>query len=290
MKKIAIITDSSSTIKTNELKDVFVVPLQITINNTNTYLDGVDIQQDEIYDYLSKDKNVDIKTSMPVIESILKTTKEVASNYDHVFVLPISSGLSGTYSQWKMVIETELSDLKNISIFDTCDTAISLKWLVNEVQQLISQDKSIKEIEEYIENWKNRIYTMIVVNDLTQLRKGGRISKMKSLIAGILKISPIISFHKGVNQLVDKAINIKTAIEKCIEQATSKLKLTKNKIVKLGFCHTFKEDKKTKEVLKLVKEGLKSLEFNELDVAMITPVIGVHTGINAFALSFLIDK
>lgn len=62
---------------------------------------------------------------------------------------------------------------------------------------------------------------MIVVNDLTQLRKGGRISKMKSLIAGILKISPIIAFHKGINQLVDKAINLKSAIEKCVALLTT---------------------------------------------------------------------
>ncbi|WP_245576658.1 DegV family protein [[Mycoplasma] imitans] len=288
MKKIAIITDSSSTIKADEFKDVFVVPLQITVNNTKTYLDGVDIQQEEVYDLLVNDKNVDIKTSMPIVQTMLDVTKKAANEYDHVFVLTISSGLSGTYNQWKLVIDSELSDHKNISIFDTHDIAISLRWLVNDVQELIKQDKSIKEIEEYITNWKSRICSMIVVNDLTQLRKGGRISKIKSLIAGILKISPIIAFHKGVNQLVDKAINVKTAIEKCISFAGNVLKLTKNKIIKLGFCHTFKEKKKVDELIKLIKEQLKALKINDLDIVLITPVIGVHTGVNAFSMSFLI--
>ncbi|QMT98779.1 DegV family protein [Mycoplasma tullyi] len=287
MKKIAIITDSSSTIRANEYNDVFVVPLQITVNNNKTYLDGVDIQQEEVYDLLVNDKNVDIKTSMPLVQSMLEVTKKAAKEYDHVFVLTISGGLSGTYNQWKLVIDSELKDYKNISIFDSFDAAISLRWLVNDVQELIKQDKSIKEIEEYITNWKSRICSMIVVNDLTQLRKGGRISKMKSLIAGILKISPIIAFQKGINQLVDKAINVKAAIEKCISFASNSLKLTKNKLVKIGFCHTFKEDKKVKEVIKLIKEKLKDLSIKDLDVVLITPVIGVHTGVNAFCMSFL---
>ncbi|WP_350267245.1 DegV family protein [Mycoplasmoides gallisepticum] len=289
MKKIAIITDSSSTIRANEYNDVFVVPLQITVNNNKTYLDGVDIEQEEVYDLLVNDKNVDIKTSMPVVQTMLEVTKKAATDYDHVFVLTISGGLSGTYNQWKLVIDSELSDYKNISIFDTSDTAISLRWLVNDVQDLIKKNQSIKAIEEYITNWKSRICSMIVVNDLTQLRKGGRISKMKSLIAGILKISPIIAFHKGINQLVDKAINLKSAIEKCVSFANNTLKLTKNKLVKVGFCHTFKEDKKVKEVIKLIKEQLTDLNIQDLDVVLITPVIGVHTGVNAFSMNFLIQ-
>lgn len=99
MKKIAIITDSSSTIRANEYNDVFVVPLQITVNNNKTYLDGVDIEQEEVYDLLVNDKNIDIKTSMPVVQTMLEVTKKAATAYDHVFVLTISGGLSGTYNQ-----------------------------------------------------------------------------------------------------------------------------------------------------------------------------------------------
>ncbi|QZX49396.1 DegV family protein [Mycoplasma sp. E35C] len=290
MKKIAIITDSSSTIKDGEIKDVFVVPLQITVNNTQTFLDGVNIDQNQVYDLLVNDKKVDIKTSMPVIESMLKTTKQVADLYDHVFVIPLTSGLSGTFNQWKMVIDSELSDYKNISIIDSFDIAISLRWLVNDVKALIDQDKSISEITEYINNWKNRICTLIVVNDLTQLRKGGRISKMKSLIAGVLKISPIIMFHNGINQLIDKSINIKSAIDKCLEHVSKTLKLTKNKVIKMGFCHTFKQKTKVNEILKIINEKLGGYNGEKVDTAPITPVVGVHTGINAFSISFLIDK
>ena len=61
MKKIAFIVDTSSSIKVNEFKDVYVLPLTINVTNTKTneikpYHDTVDITNNDVANFLSDKK------------------------------------------------------------------------------------------------------------------------------------------------------------------------------------------------------------------------------------------
>ena len=284
-----IITDTSSTIKPNEFKDIHVISLLVTVDDDKTYLDAREISSDDIHNYFIKNKNGSVKTSLPRTQDVIDTLNEVVDKYDQVIMLPISSGLSGTYNQWKTIIETEFTDKKNIFIFDTKDIAISLKWLVLDVQKLANNGSSIKDIEKYVLDWHKRISCAVVLNDLTQAHKGGRIGKVSTYLGTILKIKPILHFHDGKNTVIGKKPTNKLAIQFALETFDKIFDFTKNKIAKVGFCSSFVCKEKIQRTLLELKEFLKKYQIFNVEESQITPLISAHTGNDAFSINVLIE-
>ena len=102
-KKIAIITDSSTGLKNNELPDVFVIPLIVTATTTKidgqkeitTYHDGVDINNEKVAE-LQKNSNIELKTSQASIGEAMDLVEKINDDYDEIFVLPIANSVSGS--------------------------------------------------------------------------------------------------------------------------------------------------------------------------------------------------
>ncbi|WP_052663956.1 DegV family protein [Mycoplasmoides alvi] len=284
-----IITDTSSTIKPNEFQNIKVISLLITIDDKDTYLDGREISSKEIHEYFVQNKSGSVKTSLPRASDVINVLNEVVDKYDQVIMLPISSGLSGTYNQWKTIVNTEFENKKNIYVFDTKDIAISLKWLILDVQKLCNEDKSIVEIENYITQWHKRISCTVVLNDLTQARNGGRIGKIASYLGTILKIKPILHFHDGKNTIIGKKPTNRLAIEFSLETFDKIFNFAKNKIAKIGFCSSFVSKEKIQKTLIELKDCLKKYKILNIEQSDITPLISAHTGNDAFSINILIE-
>lgn len=290
LKKTAIITDSSSTIKPDEFTDIYVISMLITINDSLTYLDGREITTAKVYDYLQK--GINIKTSLPLAKDTISILKNVLPKYDQIIMLPISSKLSGTYNMWKNIIETEFSDNNNIYIFDTLDVALSLKWLVLDVYKLCQTNHCIKDIESYINNWHSRVSCTVILNDLNQIRKGGRIDQIIFFITSILKIKPILHFHNGKNQIVSKVPTNKMAIERSFEIFNNVLHFKENNIniERIGFCNSFISADKSRKILKELKLVAKKYKIDKIEQSDITPIISCHTGNDAFSINILLKE
>ena len=123
-----IITDSSSDL-TPELIERFkvdlVIPMKISIDGKE-YLDKVDIQDEPFYHEI-----------LPACQSLPKTSQVTANEFCEIFsrypdeelvVLPISSGLSGTYSA--ALVAKEMLGRKDIYVVDNKATALALALMV----------------------------------------------------------------------------------------------------------------------------------------------------------------
>jgi fatty acid-binding protein DegV len=98
MKKAAILIDSSFGIKTNQYPDVYIVPMEITETTkekTISYLDEVDIFNDELCDKIAN--GADIKTSQPIIGSVIQMLDKLSGEYERIYGLTIPSTISGTF-------------------------------------------------------------------------------------------------------------------------------------------------------------------------------------------------
>ena len=92
MSKVAIVTDSNSGI-TQELAEkmgISVLPMPFTIDGKE-YFEGINLTQEEFYEYLKQD--ADIATSQPSPESVLTLWKDLLKEYDEIVHIPMSSGL-----------------------------------------------------------------------------------------------------------------------------------------------------------------------------------------------------
>lgn len=198
-KKIGFIVDSSSNLKDGQFDDVKVLPLGVTIqkgSEIKSYKDGVEFHEHDLENAL-KDKETSIKTSQATMPDMFKVAQEMCSKYDQVFVFPIHKNLSGNVNSWKLV----MNDFPNLNVVMTCDIGYSFAWTIEEVKNFLKTNEANESnVQKFVDEQvlPHRV-GFLMVEDLEQLKKGGRVSGIKAAIAKLFKIKPVILFdHNGL--------------------------------------------------------------------------------------------
>ena len=95
---LRIIVDSGSSIKEAEKEKygVDILPLGVQIGE-DSYQDGQTLTVDNFYDRLRASKSFP-KTSLPSLMDARELVKRYIAQVDHVLIITISSGISGTYN------------------------------------------------------------------------------------------------------------------------------------------------------------------------------------------------
>ena len=110
MKKTGIMTDSHSGILQSEADElgIGVLPMPFYIDE-KLYREGVDISREEFYDRLRK--GVDVSTSQPSPEEVMKMWDTMLEQYEELVYIPISSGLSGSCQTAMMLWNWQAKDI-----------------------------------------------------------------------------------------------------------------------------------------------------------------------------------
>lgn len=277
-KKTCIIVDSSACIRQKEIRDVYMVPLSIietSDNNEKVYKELIDIDSKMVIKKIIQGK--DLKTSQSSLGEMIEILEELTQTYDRIFVLSISSGISGSYNTWNMARE-EFKD-KEIIVLDGKDLGYGNQVIVETILEMIAENKTTEEIVEYVEQRKSKRLATLIVTDISQLKKGGRISTTKAWIVDKLKLNIIITFD-GALDFFDKAKSIDKAIEKSLEKINQEINYKKNGIKQAFFYSTFVDDAKTKEIQAMVDSKLGFRTY----LRPIPSTIAVHIGANAFTI------
>lgn len=191
-KKVGFIIDSSSNVSDNTIDDVKVIPLGVTVDNKN-YKDGIDFNFVQLKQAL--DANKAVKTSQANMNDMINVSKEMSSKFDIVFVFPIHSKLSSNFNTWKIIAD----DFPKLKIIMTYDIGCSFLWTITEVKEFLKAHNAISnDVEKFIEtNILPKRVGWLMVNDLTQLARGGRVSGLKAAISNLLGMHPIILFNQN---------------------------------------------------------------------------------------------
>ena len=270
-KKIAIVTDSTSDLRSEELEELGIesLPLKVIYDNKQ-FQDRVDIQPAEVYEKLEEEIPT---TSMPSPKEIKETYSKLKDKgYTHIISIHISKGLSATYNNCKMVAE-QMEDL-TIEVIDSKMLSKGLGRLVLYAQKLVDKgEDNFEEIIEKIEEKKDKIEVFFVVKTLKYLKEGGRIGKVAGTIAQLLNIKPIISIDDdGEYFTFDKIRGRSRSLEKMFSIIKDKLKKDKNYLLDVVNAAAEEEAKNLKNKF----ENLNSIK--EVFFGEISPVMIVHTG------------
>lgn len=198
---IKIITDSASDISPaeGERLGVAVIPMRVIIDGRE-YLDGVDLTAREFYSLLASSKELP-RTAQPPTEDF-KGAYEACSPGDDIIVITISSNLSGTM-QAASIAASETED-RRIHIVDSQNAVVGERLLVMRAVQLREMGMAASEIVEALERERQEIVLLAVVDTLTYLHKGGRLSKAQAVAGGLLGIKPIVTVKDGVLAVLGK--------------------------------------------------------------------------------------
>ncbi|AHI53236.1 DegV family protein [Spiroplasma culicicola] len=272
--KIAVIIDSSAGIKdTQNYKNLHLVPLMITQESGEQISDDQDLSFDEFYQL--NDSQL-LKTSQSVPGVMMNKWDELLKDYDQVICLLLSKGLSGQFNTFRMFSQEDEYKGK-VFVIDTNGVSIILKQQILETLELIEQGKKAEEIQTIIESKNQSFNCFIIPKSLTQLVRGGRISKAAAGLAKILKITPILKYNGEIDK-EDKTRTFKKAIEQAINTLEQKTK-SNNKQMDLSYSRA--DD----EVIELVKECIIAKGYEIRLIEDMPNTITCHTGRETFAIA-----
>lgn len=273
MSKIKIITDSTSYITKEYAKDndISVVQLSYTFGG-ETKMEGFPGQFDEFFDTLSKTTSFPT-TSQPAVGTFVEEYEKALTDYDEVLVLTFSSKLSGTFNSALMA--KEMVDKDRITVIDTEQAVGNLKFLVEDAVMMAKKGLKMEEIVQSIESQKEKMEIYLTVDTLEYLRRGGRLSNIKSAIGTILNIKPIIELKDGRLQLLENVRGKKKALNMIIDKVPSYAK-------RISISHIFNEEEAL-EFKKIVEERCTNAIVT---IDEIGPVIGGHLGPKGIGVCF----
>ncbi len=269
--KIAVLTDSGTDVPAEYIekyKNIFIIPLVIQYQN-GTFLDGVDISADTVYKKLKEEIP---STSLPPGELITDTFKKiVADGYSEVFVVTLSSGLSGTHNMLR-IISDSFPEL-NCHFIDTKNIGIGAGFTVIRAAELIESGVDSSEIEKELLSRIGKTKVFFSVDTLEYLAHGGRINKVTARLGSALGICPVISCNDdGIYYTVSKPRGRENSLAHMIKLATDFANGHKYRLaIAVG---------QLSEEAALVREKIaKLISDAELFIdSRISPALGVHTG------------
>lgn len=216
------------------------------------------------------------KSSCPSPEKYMQAFETEA---EHVYAVTLSAELSGSYNSALLgqKLAQEENPQKKIHVFNSCsasigETLIALK--ITECEEAgMSFEETVTAVEEYIDSQN----TFFVLENLETLRKNGRLSKVKALVATALKIKPVMGATKeGTICQLDQARGINKALVKMVDYIVEKTKNSGSKVLAISHCNCPKRAEILKEAI-LEKMELKDILI--LDTAGVSSMYANDGGV-----------
>jgi DegV family protein with EDD domain len=284
-KDFIIVTDSCSDLPLTYVKEqeIEVVSLNLVIGD-KTYKDdlGQSISHQEFFEAI--DNGAVPMTSQPTPDAFYQAFKKGVAEGKSVLYLGVSSGLSGTFNSaniGKQMIEEEYPEA-NVVCFTTLIGSLGQALFVMKAIELKNEGKSLEEVVAYLSEKVKTQKNLILMSDLSHLKRGGRISGFESAIGSILKINPMIHIDKeGKAQPVDKIRGRNKGLKKLIEFVVENIENPETQTI--AICHSNALD----DAEKVKAEISKQIQAKDYLLSSIGPVIGSHSGTGAVVVFFL---
>lgn len=276
--KVNIIIDSTTDLRPG-LQDQFsIVPLTVSFGDKE-YVDGVTITHKEFYEKLIE-SDVLPTTSQATPAAYNEVFSQVAARGETAVVITIASKLSGTY-QSAMIAAEDYPD--SIFVVDGATVAIGNGILAEQALSYRDQGLSAPEIARKLEEDREKIHIVALLDTLEYLKKGGRISSAVAFAGGILSIKPVVSVKDGEIKMLGKARGSRQGNNLLVQEIQKAGGVDFDRPVLLGYTGL------TDVLLKKYIEDSRSLWENgveKLDYVSIGSVVGTHAGPGAVAVAF----
>ena len=160
---------------------------------------------------------------------------------ERVYAVTLSSELSGSYNSAELGRKLwfeEHGSGKEIYVFNSRSASVGETLIALKIQECeeagLGFDETVSTVEKYIE----RQHTYFVLENLDTLRKNGRLTGIRSLVASALNIKPVMgSTPEGTICQLGQARGMKRALAKMVDQIAREGKATKDKILAISHCN-----------------------------------------------------
>ena len=176
-------------------------------------------------DYYEDLKNGGVATtSMINSEAYREIFEREAAAGNDVLYIGMSSGISGAYGASALAAREagERYPQHRFEVFDTKGASLGEGLLVLAAQKLQKAGADLQKVLRELDRLRTHMMQIFTVDDLMYLKRGGRISRMKAVIASVLNIKPILRGDEEgrivvTNKTVGRKASIRTLADDLIE-------------------------------------------------------------------------
>lgn len=201
-----------------------------------------------------------------------------------ILFIAFSSKMSSTI----VALRSALASLKekyperSYRVVDTLSISAPQTILVLKAYRLYKEGKSMEEVAQWVEYNRLRAQAWVTVDDLTYLKRGGRIKPVAAALGTMLNLKPIIiESRDGLMVSVDKVHGRRKAISYLAEKAVEN-------IMDPSEADPIIVHADDPEDAKLLKEKMAELMpvLGDIPIENVGPVIGAHCGPGTLAICF----
>jgi DegV family protein with EDD domain len=283
MAKVAIVTDSTANLPMAITRNlpVFTVPLQV-IWGEKSYLDQVDITEDQFYARLKVDKVLPT-TSQPSPAAFASMyTHLIEEGYD-ILTITIASRLSGTMDSATQA-KNSLPGAQ-IELVDSQTTSLALGFQVLTAARMASEGATLQECKVISERAREKTGVFFVLKTLEFLARGGRIGGASAFVGTLLNLKPILEIRDGRIEAVEKVRTSTKALDRLLDIYESRV--AKDCCpVRIAVLHTDTPDE-AEQLLERARQRFGLTDVAEAFIGRVSPVIGVHAGPGALGIAFM---
>ena len=177
------------------------------------------------------------KSSCPSPERFMESYGEPEA--EHVYAVTLSSPLSGSYNSaelGKKLYHEKYGD-KKIHVVDSRSASGGETQIALKMVDLEEAGLPFEEIVERIEEFRDNLQTYFVLDNLETLRKNGRLTGVKALVASTLSIKPVMGADKGEIIQRSQTIGIKKALSRMAELVAKEVKGPEEKRLVITHCN-----------------------------------------------------
>lgn len=281
--RIHLVTDSTCDLLPSVARrlGVTVVPLSVVFGST-VYKDGVDLLPDEFYQML-EGGDIFPSTSPPGKGEFLETYRRLIATGDIVSIHisakqsltaqhAAEAAAEGANEFSQLRLEADGAGEPQVRVVDSEANSVGLGMLVVFASRMIERGLGVDEIVHRLEDIRERLHFLFLVDTLEFLRKGGRIGQAQALIGSLLGIKPILGQVDGEVVPVDKVRGGKRAQARLLEILRERVDTGRPVFVATAHASAPQWGGQLKEQL------VDTFDIVEMLEGEIGPVVGAHAG------------
>ncbi len=205
-------------------------------------VDGTEVVDDETFDQARFLKLVAESPQCP--KSSCPSPEEYMSLYscgaDRIYVVTLSSELSGSYNSAELgrKLFVEEQGEKQIYVFNSRSASVGESLIALKIQECEDKGMEFTQVVDCVEAYIKGQNTYFVLENLDTLRKNGRLTGIKSLVASALNIKPVMgSTPRGTICQLGQARGMKRALDKMVDYIVRNAVNTEEKILAIAHCN-----------------------------------------------------
>lgn len=282
--KIAVITDTNSGMLPTDAEEhgIVLMPMPVIIDNKE-YREGVNLTDEHFYQMLAD--GADVHTSQPAAGDVLDLWNDLLKDYDEIVHIPMSSGLSGSCQS--AVLYAEEFDGR-VHVVDNQRISVTQRQSALDARVMADSGLTGAEIKSILEETKFDSHIYIMVDTLTYLKKGGRITPAAAMIGGVLHLKPVLQIQGEKLDAFSKCRSIKNAkkimtgaVAEGIEQEFGGIAYADKPGAWIGLAHTHNEE----AALQYVAETKERFPGFDVHMDRLPISIACHIGPGSLALT-----